>query len=208
MKKLSIICSMLMVFGVISAPAFAVNDYDVDYLESGNPGGVLPGSLKTWDSAGILVNDGDTFLVDVWMRNASGAATNGGLWIDFDGDLLAITAVDAYDGSVLPGPWTAGNTGKIPNPTGGSPPNSYAVTLANLAGVAPDSDGDIPTARVTFECLGEGVADVVVMGIPSFDTWAPALNGWDNSLIVPLNFDITCVGGGGDPCDGVDCRLR
>ncbi len=68
MKKLSIICSLIIVFGLMLAPAFATNDYDVDYLECGNPGGPEPvAGNKTWDSGGILVTEGDTFSVDVWM---------------------------------------------------------------------------------------------------------------------------------------------
>jgi len=206
MKKLLIIWALILALGLFSAPAFAAH-YVADFLESGNPGG-WTASLKTLDdAAGTSVSVGDTFNVDIWMRNASGAATNGGFWIEFDGKLLSITAVDAYNGVDLSGPW-AGPAGKVPNPTRNSPADSYSVTLANLGTpVAQDIDGDIITARVTFECTTAGESAVQVETIHSYDTWAPS-PPWYDAEIEPSNFTIICGGGAGDgdECEGdADC---
>ena len=71
MKKLSIICSLLMVLGLISAPSLAAN-YAADYLEATNPGGWTASSKTFDDATGISVGVGDTFDVDVWLRGRDG----------------------------------------------------------------------------------------------------------------------------------------
>ena len=50
MKKLSIVCSVILALALITAPAFAQQTYRIDILESGNPGGWGGASLKTFDA--------------------------------------------------------------------------------------------------------------------------------------------------------------
>jgi len=190
MKKLLIIFALILAPGLFTAPAVLAANYAADYLEGGNPGGWTASSKTFDDAAGIHVSVGDTFDVDIWMRECPGSATNGGFWINYEASLVQITAVDAYDGADLPGPWTSGNTGKIPNPTGNSPADSYAITLANLAGAVPDGLNDLIIARVTFECIAAGESAVQVETVHSYDTWAPG-PPWYYALIEPGNFTIS-----------------
>ena len=47
MRKISAICILLLIVGLVPNPAFAI-EYCKDFLESGNPGGWTE-SLKTFD---------------------------------------------------------------------------------------------------------------------------------------------------------------
>ena len=187
MKKLLIIFALILAPGLFSAPAFAAH-YAADYLESTNPGGWTASSKTFDDAAGISVSVGDTFDVDIWMRECPGSATNGGFWINYDESLVQINAASAYDQvDITPGPWVATGTSKLPDVEG---PGSYALMVTNLAGAVPDGDGDLIIARVTFECIAAGESAVQVETVHSYDTWAPG-PPWYDAAIEPGNFTIS-----------------
>ena len=191
MKKLSIIFALILAPGLFSSPAFAAN-YAVDYLESGNSGGWAVSSKSFDDAMGVSVGVGDTFDVDVWLRDcpATPAATSGGFWIDFQGStaLLNITSIQRYNGE-LPGPWSAGGTTNI-GPIGSIPDGAAMAVTINAGGANPDNAGDIIIARVTLTCLASGIADVQVKTIPGYSTWSPD-PPWHDAEIEPSSFTIT-----------------
>jgi len=176
MKKLSVICTFLLVFSLIASQTLAIQ-YCKDVLEEGNPGGwAVPPGLKTFDDE-YTVSAGDTFEIDIWINDAPGGATLGGFWLDFTDstDKIAYLGCGRYlnDGSEAGnGPWdpTSGNVVNEPDGTG-----TLMVTVGLLAGAGamPDTDGDIIIAKVTFECIVAGEATIAVNSIPVFDTWAP-----------------------------------
>ena len=198
-----------MVFGLMSSPVFAAN-YAVDYLESGNPGGWTASSKSFDDAMGVSVGVGDTFDVDVWLRDCptSPAATSGGFWIYFQGStaLLRITSILRYNSQAgeLPGPWAGGGVVNI-GPLGSIPDGAAMAVTINIAGASPDDTGDIIIARVTLTCLAAGEADVQVKTIPGFSTWSPK-PPWHDAEIEPSSFTIICEGGDGDACErDADC---
>ena len=90
---------------------------------------------------GISVSVGDTFDVDIWMRECPGSATNGGFRINYDESLVQITAVNAYNQSdIIPGPWMPAGTSKHPDVGG---PGTYATMVVNLAAAVPNGLNDL-----------------------------------------------------------------
>lgn len=175
MKKLSIMCAFVLVFGLMASQAFGLS-YCKDVLEPGNSGG-WAGLVKSFDDE-YTVSPGDTFDVDIWINGAPGGANLGGFWIDFTDstDKIAYVGCGRYysDGTEAgPGPWDPGSGGNIVNEPAGV--GTLMVTIGFLAGAGamPDGDGDIIIAKVTFECIAAGDANIKVNPIAGFDAWSP-----------------------------------
>jgi len=168
MRKLSIICMLALILGIsqkntLAAPTYAVDDASV-------PGKIFVTEVTTIPGAQITL--------DIYLSDAPGPATTGGVWIDFSGstDLLSYVSAQA----AIP-PWDPTVTVTLPEP------GTILVYVLSSGGVNPDADGDIIICRVTFECTGPGDAYALISTIPGFTNWAPS-PPYDDSLISPLAF--------------------
>ena len=144
MKKLSITFVLLLVLGSIAGPAFS-QEYEIDYLEPGNPGGWTDG-FRTWDDEWTLYSVSEESELDIWINywNPLGDAN---FLMTYDPEKVSVVSVDAYDGNDLPGPWYPCN--KIPEPMG---PGSYLVYCVHPYCVDPVYDPFIIIARVRLLC--------------------------------------------------------
>jgi len=161
MKKLLVlvVCSFMLI--VTSRPAVAI-EYSLDFLESGNLGG-WSGSLKTFDNTWTL-SPGSTVDVDIWLSDLPECIYTAGAIIQFNPALVDIISVVPYE-TPIGGPWDPGLTSSLEVAYG-----EWFLTLGNLGTVAPDGDGDIILAKVTFKCQGPGNAEVTVSTVPGFET--------------------------------------
>lgn len=166
MKKLSIICALLLILGLISGPAFAI-EYRIDILEPGNPGG-WTASLKTFENKWMKEKSKEV-AVDIWLHDVTEPLISGGFWIKYDPSKVSIAGVDVYDGSVLPGPWDRGLTKNVPDADG---PGTYKVFCINMGNVTPDKKGDIIIAKVRFLCKKKCDTPITISTVitPGFDT--------------------------------------
>jgi hypothetical protein len=159
MKRLSVLCSFAMVFAVGTAQA---QQYEV-----------APAGTKAFITAEGVPPNG-TICFDVWLTGAGVSQQAGGAWIDFTDstDVLAyVSAAPALnDGSQgVYGPW---NPVWIPFPP--ELPGIIMLVVANLAGAAPDGDGDLIIGRVCLANIGPGDGFVNITTIPGVSTWTPA----------------------------------
>ena len=159
MKKLLMICAIVMVIGV--GQAMAAN-YAV--TTDGKP----------FDSAATLA-PGQQITFEIYLEAASGTATAGGAWVDFSGSSSVISYVSAgralTDGSEgVTGPWDP-LAGVIVNEPAGV--GTLMIIVANLGGAAPDPDGDIIVGQVVLECTGAVPANIAITTIPATATWGP-----------------------------------
>lgn len=164
MKTFTLTSILALFLTLMIGLAFGV-EYGKDFLEPGNPGG-WSASLKTFDEE-LTVSCGDTFDVDIWINDTPEKLLAAGFIINYDASQIRIVGVDAYDGA-LPGPWDEQMTNKVPNPSG--LPGSYMLVVGNLATVLPDGGGDIPVARITFECVALVNVEVTCRPVEGFDT--------------------------------------
>jgi hypothetical protein len=175
MKKLCIAFIIGMIFSLIGSSAFAIS-YCLDFLEGGNPGGMTTG-LKTCDTDNpVAVTAGDTFAVDVWASDVPEALLSSGFMMQFNPTQLKITNVQAYDGIDITGPWNGCATFTSPDAYG---PGSYMVALLQLDCAELDEGGDVVLAKVIFQCLAVGSADITVQPIPAdgFETTVGCVTG-------------------------------
>jgi hypothetical protein len=160
MKRLSIICLLILVFAFGTAHA---QQYEV----------ALSGT-KAFTSAEVLPPNA-TISLDIWLTGANEPQNAGGAWLDFTGSIADITYVsagrcltDSSEGCT--GPWDpmAGILLLEPAGTG-----TVMFVVANLAGAAPDGDGDLIVGTVTLQSSGPGADDatVTITTIPSVATW-------------------------------------
>lgn len=172
----------MFIVSLLVAPAFAA-EYATDVLEPGNPGG-WTSSLKTNDDT-YKIEAGQTIEVDIWLKNAPGSANGGGAFIDFRGytDKISYINCQRYDNGAteLPGPWQAAAGNTLNEPLG---EGTLIVLVGNLSAVAPDGNGDIIIAKVTFQCLVSGTADITASVVPDLPTWAPS-PPWVDATITP-----------------------
>ena len=189
MKKLSIICTCALLLGLMAGPAIAQISYCKDFLEPGNPGGLgtcdilatpcstdsqcaggaftcLNPSLKTWDETWEMPA-GEAVDMDIWLNDVPEAILTAGCFITYDPALVNITDVIPYD-TANGGPWDAAFTSSFEiDPAN---PGQWFLSLGQFSCVAPDGDGDIILATVTFQCAAVGDADITISTIPDFDT--------------------------------------
>jgi hypothetical protein len=176
----------------------ALPGYSADFLETGNPGG-WSGSLKTFDDDWTL-NQNDIVYVDIWLTDSPETTISAGFYIEFNPAQVSVVSVEGYDStSNPPGPWDAGFTSSVE-----VNPGQWLLTLGNLACIAPDVDGDIILARVTFQFNVPGDTDIIIRTIPEFDTVVGCSGLLYDPLITSSTFTIhqvfidTCEG---RPCD-------
>ena len=183
MKRLSIICSLVMVFALGTARA---QQYEV-----------APSGTKNFTTHEALA-PGATIDLDIYLTGVGAPQNTGGVWIDFSASTDVLAYVDAGIASPpwdLPGPFT---------PTF-FPPCNVMIVVGSLAGAPPDGDGDIPIAGIAFQNTGPVDATVAFTTIPGVQTWSP-LNDED---IVPgslvLNYVCDCTTDA-DCDDGIFCN--
>jgi hypothetical protein len=178
MKKLSIICALVMVFGVSLVQA---QTYEV-----------APTGGKAFTTA-IGVAPGGTTTLDIWLTGAGAAQNSGGVWVDFTGSTADTAYVSAgralLDGSEgITGNWDQAAGSFVNEPAGAG---TILMVCVNLAGAAPDGDGDILVGQVAVSNSGPGAAPAVIdfITIPSVPTWGPI----DDASVTPGQITITEV---------------
>jgi len=168
MKRLLIVCAVLIVFSVGTAHA---QQYEV-----------APSGTKNFTTAEGIA-PGGTISLDIWLTDVDASQSSGGVWIDFSGSLADISIVSAgrafQDGSEgVVGPWTNGAGANVSMPAG---PGTHMLGVANLGGAAPDGDGDLIIGNVTFQNTGPDDATVNFTTLPAFATWSPI----DDTDVIP-----------------------
>ena len=160
MKTLVIICSLVMVLGAGYAQA---QQYEV-----------APAGTKAFTTAEGVV-PGGTISLAIWLTGANAPQFAGGAWLDFSGSVADIAYVSGgrclSNGSEgCTGPWDPAAGVLINEPAG---VGTLMYVVANLAGAAPDGDGDLIVGTVTLRNTGSNDATVTITTIPSVATWTP-----------------------------------
>jgi hypothetical protein len=169
MKKLSMLCTIVLLFGAGSAFAQSPT---YQFAEAGTKNFITAPTISV----------GDPISLDLYLSNVPAAQNAGGAWIDFSGSTGNISYVSGgrclADGSEgCTGPWQS-NAGVFINEAGG--PGTVYYVVANLAGAVPDA-GDLLVGTLTLQCSAAGVATVNLTTIPSVATWSPI----DDATVVP-----------------------
>jgi len=175
------VCSIF----TMEMPAYSVT-YRMDVLEEENPGG-WTNSLKTFDKE-YLMAPGQTIDIDIWVNDVPGAATAGGLWIDFTESKDTITYISAgrYNGEEFPGPWQQG--GVIVNEPEGV--GTFLIAVLQLGNAQPDSHGDLIIARITIKYLKAVNAQITISTIPDVTTWGPS-PPWNDGEVLRATLSIS-----------------
>ena len=167
MKKLPIICLLVMIFSVGTTHA---QQYEV-----------APAGTKEFRTAFAVIPDG-TISLDIYLTDAGFLQYSGGVWIDFSGSTDDIALVSAgrcmqngSEGCV--GPWTDYAGANVPGAGG---PGTHMLVVGSI-GVPTDRDGDMIVGTVTFYNTGPNDATVNFTTIPSVATWTPT----DDSDVIP-----------------------
>jgi hypothetical protein len=198
MKKLSIICALVMVFGVTLVQAQQYQVAPAGTKAFGTTGDVAPGGAVDFD---------------IYLTAAGANQNAGGAWIDFAGSIADLAYVSAgralSDGSEGPtGPWDPA-AGVLINEPGG--PGTVMYVVANLAGAAPDGDGDLFVGTASLVNLGPGaaVAEINVTTIPAVATWTPlddaVVNGNTANPVLTITEVCPCTTDA-DADDGLFCN--
>ncbi len=196
MKKLLMVSAIILLFG--AGAALAQPNYQF-----------APAGTKDFTTEEtISVND--TISLDIWLKDAGATQNSGGAWIDFSGSIAKISYVSAgralTDGSEGPtGNWSPGAGAFINEPFG---VGTVLMVNVNLAGAAPDGEGDIIVGTITLECTAGGDATVNLTTIPEVPTWGPL----SDEDVVPVSLTIiqqqTCTEDSecddGEYCNGAE----
>jgi len=209
MKKLPIICLLVMMFAVGTAHA-------QPYLYE-----VAPCGTKDFTTTADVV-PGGTICLDIYLTGV-GVGNNhnaGDAWLDFLDSVADIAYVSAgrcmLNGSEgCTGPWTPGAGVNIPNPAG---PGTHMIVVANLGGAAPDSDGDLILGTVTLQNTGPNDAIVNFFCTPPFCSWTPlsAVDVFPGEIVISqvchCTVDADCDDGnfcnGVETCDAPNCTCE
>jgi hypothetical protein len=183
--------------------------------QSGIYAAAIDGTKPFASEATIEVGQQMTF--DVYLENAPGQATSGGVWVDFRTSSAFISYVSAEmaltSGSSVTGPWDPASGGMANEPDG---VGTIMIVVGQIGGggASPDGDGDIIVARVTLECTAPGDANIRLWTIPGFGTWGPPGNGYDDiainaatpnpTLVVHQGCAVDADCDDGDYCNGVE----
>jgi hypothetical protein len=173
-KKLSVTCACIVLLVLAAVPAAAQISYCKDFLEPGNENG----SLKTFDEEWTLAQN-ETVEMNIWINNLPVSLLTAGCFIEFDPTLINITDFIPYD-TENGGPWD-------PAEPSSPAPGQWLVTLINFNCVSPDEDGDILLAKVRFDHLGLGDAEIIIHTIPGFDTITDCNTPTIYDLQIPQN---------------------
>jgi hypothetical protein len=195
MRKILIVCLVLLLFAAgyaMAQPTYQVDvtgDPDKDYITE------------------TTIPPGQQISLDIYLADAVAPQNAGGVWIDFSDstDLISYVHVGRAfeDGSEgVTGPWDPAGGVIVGEPAG---PGTLLWQVINLAGAAPDAQGDIIVGRVTLQCTSSGDANIAITTIPGVVTWYPI----DDSTVVPGNIIIhqVCACQDDEDChDGLWCN--
>jgi hypothetical protein len=201
MKKLPIICLLIMMFTVGTAHA-------QPYLYE-----VAPCGTKDFTTA-IDVVPGGTICLDIYLTGVGSPQNAGGVDLDFSdsvGDIAYVSGgrcmLDGSEGCT--GPWDP-RAGVLINELVG--PGSVMYVVANLGGAAPDSDGDLIVGTVTLQNTGPNDATVNIGIYFQFSVWTPISNidTVNGQIVISqvcyCTIDADCDDGnfcnGAETCDG------
>ena len=184
MKRLSMLCAIVLLFGAGSALA---QPPTYQFAEAGTKNFVSETTIAP----------GEQISLDLYLSNVGAPQYVGGAWIDFTASTTRISYVsggrclnDSSEGCT--GPWQE-TAGAFVNEPDGAGTAVYAV--GNLDGSAPDVDGDLIVGTLTLECIAEGDVIVDLTLIPGVITWTPI----NDSDVVPGSLLIHQ--GGAPECD-------
>ena len=190
MKKLSIICTIILAVGMMSSAAFATS-YCID---------IAPTS-KTFADV-ITLNESDTVTIDVYINDirTGDILITGGFEVPYySGDrveILSVTAAPGWDSAM-----TVVDT---------STPNYLFVGVGNLSGNPADAGNDVKICTLTMHCLAFGPATMVFMPDPSVDMIVSAVDSFVyDGIIAPKDFtfdQIRCCDIDADCDDGIYCN--
>ena len=207
MKKLPIICLLVIVFAVGTA-------YAQQY-----PYEVAPCGTKDFTTTADVV-PGGTICLDMYLTGVAGPQNAGGVDLGYSGSLADISIVSAgrcmLGGSEgCTGPWTDGAGVNSPNFAG---PGTHVIVVANLAGAAPDEDGDLIVGTVTLQNTGPNDATVNFGILWTLGSWTPihpidVVNGQIViSQVCYCTIDADCDDGnfcnGVEVCDAPNCTCE
>jgi cysteine-rich repeat protein len=172
-KKLSILCLVMFVFGLMSGSAFAQS-----YLAGA---GTMTLDVGVCETRTVSL-DGSTF-------GTSTLVSGGFLLEQTNGAAVSIGTVQCYDGTLTPALWDNPVTA-VPDVMG---PGSLYVAASNLgSGVTPTAN--ILICDVEFCGAGVGSSVITIDTIPEFDTWVnQASYVWD-STIAATTINVTVTG--------------
>jgi hypothetical protein len=157
MKKLLLVSTLVL--SMMASPSRAI-EFCKDVLEQGNPGG-FSNSRKTWDEE-WLIGGAEEVEVDVWVNDVPENLITAAIYLEFDAAQMSVLSADIYDEL-----WDGAMSRSVANPQG---PGSFAVIVGNFSTVAPDGDGDIPIARLQFDCVENCSVQITVKTPPDFDS--------------------------------------
>jgi len=207
MKKLSIICLLVMVFSVGTAHA---QPYPYE---------VAPCGTKDFTTAADVVPGGticlDIYLTGVGVGNKQNA---GSAWLDFSTSTADIAYVSGgrcmLDGSEgCTGPWDPAAGALVNEPAG---PGTVLYIVGNLAGAPPDVDGDLIVGTVTLENIGPNDATVNIITIMSGWTPIHPMDVGSGQIVISqvcyCAIDAHCDDGtfcnGAETCDAPNCTCE
>jgi len=172
MKKLFLFSALVL--SLMASPCLAI-EFCKDVLEQGNPGGST-NSRKTWDEEWVIGGAGEVE-VDIWINDVPENLITAAIYLEFDASQITSLNADIYDDL-----WDGAMSSSV------AKPGSFAVIVGNFSTVAPDGDGDIPIARLQFDCVENCNVQITVKTLPDFDSVVGGIT-YDPS-IVPNVFTI------------------
>jgi hypothetical protein len=185
MKKLLMLCAFVMVFGAGTAMAQ-------------NYAALVDGTLP-FDSEATIV-PGSQICFDVYLENAPGQATSGGVFVAFKGSTSLISYVSATMATTdNAGPWDpAAST--LTNEANGVGTLQVVVGQTGGGGASPDGNGNLIVTEICLQCDAIGDANVRLTTIPGFDTWGPtplysdgAINAATTNPNLVIHQDVECT---------------
>ena len=174
MKKLFLFSALVL--SLMASPCLAI-EFCKDVLEQGNPGGST-NSRKTWDEEWVIGGAGEVE-VDIWVNDVPENLITAAIYLEFDASQITSLNADIYDDL-----WDGAMSSSV------AKPGSFAVILGNFSTVAPDGDGDIPIARLQFDCVENCNVQITVKTLPDFDSVVGDSAITYDSSIVPNVFTI------------------
>jgi hypothetical protein len=206
MKKLPIICLLVMVFAVGTAQA-------QPYLYE-----VAPAGGKNFTTA-VGIPPTATISLDIYLTGVTAPQNAGCAWLDFTGSTDDIAYVSGgrcmLDGSEgCTGPWDP-RAGGIFNELGG--PGTIFYIVANLGGAVPDGDGDLIVGTVTLQNTGPNDATVYIV-TSAGSCWTPMSDQTVGAGVIVISqvcyceIDAHCDDGlfcnGAETCDAPNCMCE
>ncbi len=205
MKKLSIICAIVLALGVMAPQVYAQTVYGVDVGADGKP---------PFDPAGPptgTISPNGTVDIDIWLSQVPEPMLGVGFQALYTSTDMSVS-IDMYDNGVavdppydslaglLPGDWSGGG-GTVVAPLG---PGAFFASLGDIVAVSSDGDGDIAIAKLSITDL-TGTAGTITLNLTA--TGVQPYNGGPSGNIdasiadVLISLDVICACTADVDCD-------